>query len=654
MSTPPTNNNGQINSATTLPIDAMTAAFGTPTLTALTVEGRLPSGVIPTALLYQPLKVFLDTPWTLLPQLGESDFFVVVWEVEGNVPFPLPARELVGPITAKDFPLELSIPASYLLNNARVRIYYRIHNLYEDAQVFEFSHPVDIIIDRRPPAENEVLKAPWFVDDDITESDATDNATFDVVVPGDYSGRAALDKIYLYLMDTNAFPVGLPILIETFAATTGAMVLKVPAAEIRKFAGTSPLYACYKVMDEAGNITPQFSLFGSTKLSLEALPADLPVPTVPAFDFDRLINREDARNIVSFGISTYTHYRQGDLCIPVLAGVEYPAIPVMSLPFTGTLSWQQLIANGANLQRKDNVPFRYLIRRASNPTNGGTPSPLKLINMDFTVFGRDHNQAPALLNLLLDKVNIFGAESNTANQLDSRDNNQPCRAEVLLSGDPQVGNMLSLYVQGQTNVVTTYTVKKGDVAGTNIIFDNLIPWSVIQSVGNKTALFYYLSTNGVNQQQSADQPVAVNITPPTVLSKPTYPHADDRGFITCRTDPPIWEGLTIRVIPGSKVLPGDILTLAFVGYLIPLNQQPIKSTEHTMTHRWDATQTFHDFVITDYKNYLQPLKAFASAGAKYSVIRNSVLIGVSETGYVRVDRKHSTGFYCTPTGKGVD
>ena len=174
----------------------------------------MPSGVIPTALLYQPLKVFLDTPWTLLPQLGESDFFVVVWEVAGNVPFPLPALELVGPITADDFPLERSIPASYLLNNARVRIYYRIHNLYEDAQVFEFSHPVDIIIDRRPPAENEVLKAPWFADDDITESDATDNATFDVVVPGDYSGRAALDKIYLYLMGTNAFPVGLPILMR--------------------------------------------------------------------------------------------------------------------------------------------------------------------------------------------------------------------------------------------------------------------------------------------------------------------------------------------------------------------------------------------------------------------------------------------------------
>lgn len=654
MSTPPTKNNGQINRATTLPIDAMAAAFGTPTLPALRVEGRLPSGVIPTAFLYQPLKVFLDTPWTLLPQLGESDFFVVVWEVAGNVPFPLPARELVGPITARDFPLELSIPASYLLNNARVRIYYRIHNLYEDAQVFEFSHPVDIIIDRRPPAESEVLKAPWFADDDITESDATDNATFDVVVPGDYSGRAALDKIYLHIMGTNAFPVGLPILIKEFAATTDAMVLKVPVAEIRKYAGTSTLYACYKVMDEAGNITPQFSLFGSTKLSLEALPADLPVPTVPAFDFDRLINREDARNIVSFGISTYTHYRQGDLCIPVLAGVEYPAIPVMSLPFTGTLSWQQLIANGANLQRKNNVPFRYFIRRASNPGSGGTPSPLKLINMDFTVFGRDHNLAPALLNLLLDKVNIFGAESNTANQLDSRDNNQPCRAEVVLSGDPQVGNMLSLYVQGQTNVVTTYTVKKGDVAGTNIIFDALIPWSVIQSVSNKTALFYYLSTNGVNQQQSADQQVAVNITPPIALPKPTYPHADDRGFITCRTDPPIWKGLTIRVTPGIKLLPDDTLKVLFVGNLIYPDREPIKSTEHTITERWGTAQTSRDFVITDYKNYLQPLKDYAGASAKYSVFRNGALIGVSKIGYAQVDRKYPTGGYCTPTGKGVD
>ncbi|WP_212139145.1 hypothetical protein, partial [Burkholderia stagnalis] len=41
-----------------------------PTLPALEVEGRLPSGVIPTALLFADLKVKLNAPWGFLPQLG--------------------------------------------------------------------------------------------------------------------------------------------------------------------------------------------------------------------------------------------------------------------------------------------------------------------------------------------------------------------------------------------------------------------------------------------------------------------------------------------------------------------------------------------------------------------------------------------------------
>ncbi|MEG2569574.1 MAG: hypothetical protein RSA84_25530, partial [Acinetobacter sp.] len=82
--------------------------------------------------------------------------------------------------------------------------------------------------------------------------------------------------------------------------------------------------------------------------------------------------------------------------------------------------------------------------------------------------------------------------------------------------------------------------------------------------------------------------------------------------------------------------------------------EPIKSTEHTITEPWGAAQTSRDFVITDYKNYLQPLKDFAGASAKYSVFRNGALIGVSKIGYAQVDRKIPAGGYCTPTGKGVD
>ncbi|MGY2230690.1 hypothetical protein HX780_00840 [Pseudomonas tolaasii] len=218
-----------------------------PTLPALEVEGRLPSGVIPTALLFADLKVKLNAPWGFLPQLGETDYFVVIWHVQGSVPFDLPAKRLDGPITAADFPLEQTIPQAYFQNNNKVLVSYRIHNLFEDSLVFETSSPVEVIFDRRSPGENQTLKAPLFHTDPISELDLSTNATLAVEVPGDYSGRALNDEVLLYFMNSNALPTGLPVHAQVFAVTAGSMILNVPVAEFRKFAAFPEIYACYKL-----------------------------------------------------------------------------------------------------------------------------------------------------------------------------------------------------------------------------------------------------------------------------------------------------------------------------------------------------------------------------------------------------------------------
>jgi hypothetical protein len=656
MIPPSTNSNVKTNSAAGLPNGTVVTAV--PQAPLPTVEGRLASGVIPKRLLDDDLLVWIPGPWIELTQPGSTDYIVFVWHVVGlALPVYVAPIPVVGELFPGDFPLPVYIPSGLLLNDAVVDLSYRIHNDQPDAAVANFSPPVRIIIDRSAPGKGEVLKAPVFSNTVITTPDLDNNLTLDVVVPGDYKVRATLDEIFLWFMNSNSVPAGLPIHVEKVVAITGAIILKVLVSEFRKFSGAQELFAVYRVKDEAGNIS-QLSLPASVLLSLTPLPGNLPVPTVPAFDFDQLIKRDDARNIVSFGISSYTNFIPGDLCIPELAGVKLPPIPVTSFPFTGTLTWQQLIANGSDLQRKDKVPFRYYIRRASDTVGPGTLSPLKLLNMDFTVFGRDHNQAPALLNPLLDLVNAYGAVSNTANKLDSRDSNQPVRVEARLSGNPQPGDMLSLYWPGQAAPVATYTVKLGDTAGALIVFDPRINWSIIQAGGNTTAYVYYVTTNGVNEQQSGNQSVVINITPPMSFPKPTFPQNVNHPnkIINCTPGlgpdgkplPFLWEEFQIQMTPGVGVWPGDLCTLAFQGFDDFPDRNPLVSTALTLSHTWGINQVSHIFKITDYQNIIKPLRDYAGASAKYSVFRGGVLIGVSKVGYVQIDLKYSTGRYCGP------
>lgn len=656
MSPPSTNSNVQTNSATGLPNG--TVASSVPQAPPPVVVERLPSGVIPTRFANDNLEVLIPGPWIELTRPGAIDYIVFVLHVVGlQLPVYVTPMPVVGELFPRSFPLQKFLPKELLLNDAVIDLSYRIHNDQPDAPVANFSSAVRIIIDRSAPGKGEVLKAPVFSNTIITTPDLDNNLTLDVVVPGDYNVRGALDEVFLWFMDSNSVPAGLPIHVEKVVAVTGAIILKVLVAEFRKFSGAQRLYAVYRVKDEAGNIS-QLSLPGSVLLSLTPLPGNLPVPTVPAFDFDQLIKRDDARNIVSFGISSYTNFIPGDLCIPELAGVKLPPIPVTSLPFTGTLTWPQLIANGSNLQRKDNVPFHYNIRRASDTVGPGARSPLKLLNMDFTVFGRDHNQAPALLNPMLDLVNLYGAVSNTANKLDSRDSIGPVRVEARLSGNPQIGDMLSLYWPRQTTPVATYTVKVGDTAGALIVFDTRINWSIIQAGGNTTAQVYYVTTNGVNEQQSGHQSVVISITPPMSFPKPTFPQNVNHPvkIINCTPGfgpdgkplPFPYEEFQIQVTPGVGVSAGDLFTLAFLGFKDSPDLNPLVSTALTLSHTWGINQVSHIFKITDYQNIIKPLRDYASASAKYSVFRDGALVGVSKVGYVQVDLKYPNGKYCGP------
>jgi hypothetical protein len=624
-----------------------------PTLPAPDISNVEPDGLILIKYLFDDLVVKLTKPWQFLPQLGESDFVTFIWHVEGSVAFDLEPIELVGPITADDFPVEVTIPQAYFLNSAKVRVSYRVNNLFVDSEVFEVSSDRTIIIDRVAPGGGQVLNAARFLLDPITEYDSS-NATAEVDVPGDYLDRKAFDTVLCYLSDRDTLPTRPAIHEQSFAAVSGPMRVNIPMAEIRKFAGAPLLYFFYRLRDRAGNISAQYSFVASTGLQLNAPPANLSVPEVPAYDSDLLVNREDARRIVSVRVRHYDNLLADDQCVVEWDGIKLPPVPVSALPFSVSVEWSVLIAKGANLRRIINLPVRYSILRAGDTVGPGIISPVKRVTVDMTIAGQENPQAPALLNRQLALVNIHGAVSQIPNRLDSSDANQPVRASFTLFDNPVQGERALLFWPGQATPVATYLVKPGDVGGKIVDFDNRIDWQVIQAGGsNANTLVSYQTDNGVNQQLSPDQTVFVSLTPPISYPKPSFPQTAPHPHKWLACDAKVWEGIKVVVNPAPNVLqPGDQVVLSWQGYLNYPDRNPLPATADTFEYVWVAGDTTHEYIIEPYEALIRPLSDYAGGAARYSVFREGILQGTSATAYVPIDRKYSTGKYCGPNGVG--
>ncbi|WP_254847153.1 hypothetical protein [Pseudomonas fluorescens] len=654
-------NNG--NNAEGLTSTVPVGISATPTLAPLKVVGVLPDGLVPLELSFKDIPVVIDTPWMFLAGENETDWLYIVWHVRGSQPVDIGPIALSGPLTEASFPYDkASIPKDYFQNNAVVDIFYRVHPLELDNPSFEYSPVSTIIIDRAAPGAGQDLAAATFVNNPITEFDLSNNQTLDIIIPGDYLDRKTGDTVLGYLNDTEATVSRPPNHRQSFVAVSGPMTIQMPVAEIRKFSAFSELHFIYRLQDKVGNLS-SYSFSAKTQLRLNALPANLSPPEVPAYESDLLINREDARGIVSVRVRQYDNLLPGDQCVVEWDGIRLPATTVNRLPHSVVVDWSVLIAKGANLRRIINLPVRYFILRAGDTVGPGVRSPLKLVTVDMTIAGQENPQAPALLNRQLALVNIQGAVSATPNRLDSRDANKPVRASFALFDNPLVGERALLYWPGQAAPVATYLVKAGDVGGRVVDFDNLIPWSVVQAGGsNATTLVNYQTDNGVNQQLSPDQTVFVSLAPPINYPRPSFPQSlqHPNRILNCNTKPPIWQVVEVLIDPSPQVLqPNDVIVLSLQGFRNYPDRNPIPSTADTFEFKWGTgpdgkPNTVYRFQITaaEYETLIRPLSDFAGGSARYSVFQNKILIGTSAIAYVQIDRKFSTGNYCGPNGIG--
>ncbi|MBT2372380.1 hypothetical protein, partial [Pseudomonas fluorescens] len=429
--------------------------------------------------------------------------------------------------------------------------------------------------------------------------------------------------------------------------TSDPLVVELPADAFRRL-NNGPAYIFFQVFDEAGNFSTRSAGLPFV-LNLIATPGvPLPPPRIkpPAYD-DSLIKRDDARATVYVLIDPYTNWAPGDAVrvywddravadVSVLDGVE-TEVPVPWLIMRGPLP--VLVA--------EEIRVRYEIIRGS----ATFPSFSRRINVDFTVAGQDHADAPALVNPNLVLAEVRGLVSDTPNLVDHRDKDVGARARVLLYEDPRPGQILRFFWNG-IGPVATYTVQFGDVEG-QLVFSTVIPWAIMDGIINPQLPVYYTTSNGINEQQSEDTPVSVNTGVLISFPPPIIQHTLVGGtgtFLSCCSQPEVFYGVSWQVAPDPRFQLNDEVRFFWHGYNNNGWADPVvdesKFNERQSFFTLEELGNGLMFIVAPYDPKVFSLRHQSTAQAWYEVWRGTALIGQSTTRRIRVDFAYPTGGFC--------
>lgn len=240
------------------------------------VVRALPDGLVPAQYYFNDLECEIVTPWTFLPEAGETHYVVPVWDDHSAAPVDvLPALRLDGPLTAGDFPYPFEIPQAFLLRSAIVDLSFRIHLDSPTSPNFDISEPTLLRIDRDAPGVGGPLLPAIFPVDPITDAYLGMTPLVPMEVPGGYLGREIGDEILMYFSDMNTLPTGAPAVVSPpLISATGQVFVNVPNTVFQNFPGAAFIFCFYRLRDRAGNLNPEFSLVAQA-----ALRVGLPAPT---------------------------------------------------------------------------------------------------------------------------------------------------------------------------------------------------------------------------------------------------------------------------------------------------------------------------------------------------------------------------------------
>jgi hypothetical protein len=618
------------------------------------VDPTDPDGLIRLSVSLAPLECRIPQ-WIPGPSQGRVETLKLWWRIQG-IDVLADEHPFTGPLNPADFPYSLYVPADYMREiDAVAHVYFTI---VDETGFSVPSQPSKLTVDNNPPRFIDPDETAQFVDPDIaltgiTEDVLAANPTIEFLVP-DYIDRAGRDEIGYYL-DHNVPPV--PAILkgrETFDFIDAPLILRVSSGVFRTLRnGTNHLQ--YRLYDRAGNFSG-LSAPLTFQVNLLAIPSNLPRPQIrpPAYD-DLLIDREDARAIVAAGIPTqYDDFAPGDNVLffwdgrPVL-----PPRPITGFPSWVDIPWSILRPPGTLV--REQIQAHYEIHRAGIPP---VPSPSDFFWVDLTIAGQDHANAPARLNTSLSRVDVFGLGSGLHNELDIRDETLGAQVWVRLYMVPVAGERLTLH-WGTVGAVAHYVVQTGDVFDQPVRFLPDIPGSVITAGGNHPQLpVFYVTTNGVNEQDSPTTLVNVHIDPLIVLRPPTIQHTLHGGaqYLTCNSRPPICEGVIWQVPHDASFQLHDVIEFSWEGYTDNAGAPPsIPGTDFVEQVPLDSPADVANGVkirVWPWEK-IEPMQNYASAYARYRLLRGGVPIGKSTDRLVRIDRVSAgSGKVCFPGDTG--
>jgi len=606
-----------------------------------------PDGLLPTGIQTSDLSVWIENRWKEYAHENEQDIVRLYWGRSAKVLDPVQTVPLEGPILEEWFPYELKVPKNYLQSDGRYEVWYTVEITSGSPAP---SIKKVVTIDTQPPSYDKQPEALLYPTDlagpVITEEYLLSHGgkvELSLPLPM-YTGAADGDVLSLWWTETDP-PTGSWVKQKTIIeAEIVANDVKVDLTEdiIRAPNKNGVFHAFYKLKDRAGNETLVFSKPATATVSLIPIPIDRPPPRVPLHEDDNLLNRADARAQVKAIVDGIDNLDPNDQIRLDWDGSQLAPVPAV-LPATINVPWNTLTAKGMG-PRLAKVSYD-IIRPGMD-----IPSEVADINVNFTVAGQDHPGAPALVNPLLDFIEIYG-NSGVPNVLTAADRPYPVIPRLKLYEAPQPGELLELYWGSVSGPVAEYRVKAGDIEGMTVDFSD-VPWSVIDLEPNNTRLpVYYTTSNGVNEQQSRMTEVSVVVEPILGLPWPTFPGINDEGYLNCCSRPRLWEGVRVAVAGNVNFSAGDTVVVTWQGSKGLNGTQPIEGVRDTfpkLLSEADARDGF-EVLVLPYDRLIEPMVDNDSAVAFYELIKANGGRGTSRADFVKITRTMPSGNICSPT-----
>ncbi|NWC00494.1 hypothetical protein HX882_31930 [Pseudomonas gingeri] len=615
-----------------------------PTVPAV-LDPNDPEGLLPSRALGAPLAVeFMGWDFSIP---GRTDRVELGFRLSGTAFLKVDEQNypINNPIDI-DFPQTLYVPVNKLtpdgLYDVSIMVYRAGFNGVE-------SPKRQVTIDTREPNYGQIPNAIIFPVDAngvITEDYLNSHAQeVNCLVPY-YPDAKEKDRAIYYWTDTS-LPSDLEVEVgeQEFSAldvSSGVLRVTFTGDQIRPW-GSGVRYAYYRLRDRAGNTGPR-SRLSPIDVNLTPIPGTLPPPRV---ELTRgLLDRQQARDSVWVEIDQYAGADDTNWIAVVWDGTPLPEFPVdiTRFPLKAPVDWAVLKAQGMGPLR---AKVDYRVRTAPGVY---TPASTDIsVPVNLTIAGQDHAAAPGLINVDLELLEVWG-QSPLLNVLTALDDGLDATARVTLFDDPHPFEEILLYWGRISQPVGSYTVQPGDIAGKIVSIP--VPWSAIeQDKNNPTLPVYYVTSNGVNEQQSLVTEVNVLIETIQGLPAPTFPSTNPvEGYLHCCSVPRLWDGVRVAIAGNANFSAGDTVLLIWQGSKGLNGSQPIKGARGTFTkvlNDADARGGF-EVLVEPYDPLIEPMIDNDSATVFYRLIKANGGIGVSEMDFVKINRTLPSGEVCGP------